>query len=39
MLIEQIGENPAQKVEQTNTNIEVNDPKLINSVIGKLKEL
>lgn len=39
MLIEQIGENPAQKVEQTNTNIEVNDPKLINNVIGKLKEL
>ena len=35
----QIGEKPKDVIEQTNTNIEVNDPKLINSVIGKLKEL
>lgn len=35
----QIGEKPKNVIEQTNTNIEVNDPKLINSVIGKLKEL
>lgn len=39
LLRSQIGEEPVQEVNQTNTNIEVNDPKLINSVIGKLKEL
>ena len=39
LLRDQIGEKPKDVIEQTNTNIEVNDPKLINSVIGKLKEL
>lgn len=39
LLRSQIGEEPVQEVNQTNTNIEVNDPKLINSVIGKLKKL
>ena len=39
VLRDTIGQKPKDVIEQTNTNIEVNDPKLINSVIGKLKEL
>ena len=34
-----IGEKPTEKVDATNTNIEITDEKIIHSVVNKIKEL
>ena len=34
-----IGEKPTEKVDATNTNIDITDEKIINSVVNKIKEL
>ena len=39
MIRDTIGEKPAEKVEATNTNINIEDEKVINEVLNKLKDL
>lgn len=39
MLKAQIGEEPVQKINQTNQNINITDEKVINSVLKKVKDL
>lgn len=39
MLKTQIGEDPIQEINQTNTNINITDEKVINAVLKKIKEL
>lgn len=39
MLKTQIGEDPIQEINQTNTNINITDEKVINSVLEKMKDL
>ena len=39
MVRAQIGEEPTQKIENTNTNINIKDEKVINEVLNKLKDL
>ena len=39
MIRDTIGEAPTQKVENTNTNINIEDEKVINEVLAKLKDL
>lgn len=39
MIRDTIGEAPTQKVENTNTNINIEDEKVINEVLNKLKDL
>ncbi len=34
-----IGQKPTEKVDATNTNIDITDEKIINSVVNKIKEL
>lgn len=39
MLKAQIGEEPVQEINQTNTNVNITDPKVIDKVMDKLKDL
>ena len=39
MIRDTIGEKPAEKVEATNTNINIEDEKVISEVLNKLKDL
>ena len=39
MLKTQIGEDPIQEINQTNTNINITDEKIINAVLKKVKDL
>lgn len=39
VLRDTIGQKPTDKVEQTNTNININDEKIINNVLDKIKEI
>lgn len=39
MLKTQIGEDPIQEINQTNTNINITDEKVINAVLKKVKDL
>ena len=39
MLKTQIGEAPIQEINQTNTNINITDEKIINAVLKKVKDL
>ena len=39
MIRDTIGEAPTQKVENTNTNINIEDEKIVNEVLNKLKDL
>lgn len=39
LLRSQIGEEPVQEVNQTNTNINITDEKIINAVLKKVKDL
>lgn len=39
MLKSQIGEDPIQEINQTNTNINITDEKIINAVLKKVKDL
>lgn len=39
MLKTQIGEDPIQEINQTNTNINITDEKVINNVLKKIKDL
>lgn len=39
LLREQIGEAPSNKIEATNTNLNITDEKIINAVLKKVKDL
>ena len=39
MIRQQIGEEPTQQINQTNTNINIEDEKVIKQVIDKVKDL
>lgn len=39
MIRQQIGEEPTQQINQTNTNINIKDEKIIKQVIDKVKDL
>lgn len=39
VLRDTIGQKPTDKVEQTSTNININDEKIINNVLDKIKEI
>lgn len=39
LIRQQIGEEPTQQINQTNTNIDITDKKVIDNVVNKIKEL